>query len=296
MQHSLKVFVTVAEKQNFTRAAEELHMTQPAVSQFVQTLERSLGTKLLERSNKYVRLTKAGEIVYHHAKEILGLYARMQRLVEELMNTPKGDIAIGASLTFGEYILPHIIARLRKQFPLILPHITIGNTQEIAEAVAHHQLDLGIVEGHLANHGLCVEPFAEDAMYIIVSASHRWAQQTDVSAGELAQETWIVREAGSGTREAVEKMFAQFHICPQKILEFGSTQLIKEAVEAGLGITLLSHWAVRKEISLGTLRSLTIEGAPMTRQFSMVTRATAFHTKATEMLMELMRKWGIQEK
>lgn len=106
MDQALEVFVTVVEKGNFTRAAEELLMTQPAVSQYIRALERSLGTRLLDRSNKYVRLNKAGEIVYHHAKEILGLYTRMNTLVDDVMHRASGDLSIGSSYTFGEYLLP----------------------------------------------------------------------------------------------------------------------------------------------------------------------------------------------
>ncbi|MFK4997235.1 LysR family transcriptional regulator [Bacillus sp. N9] len=114
MDQHLRVFVIVAEKQNFSRAAEELHMTQPAVSQYIRALEDKIGTRLLERTNKYVRLNKAGEIVYHHAKEIIGLHTKMQNLVDDLVNKVSGPLSIGASYTYGEYVLPHIIANLKR--------------------------------------------------------------------------------------------------------------------------------------------------------------------------------------
>src|SRR5699024_12664168 len=110
MDQHLQVFITVAEKRNFSRAAEALHMTQPAVSQYIRLLEENFGVRLLERTNKYVRLNKAGEIVYHHAKEITGLYTRMHHLMDDLTHKARGPLAIGASYTFGEYVLPHIIA------------------------------------------------------------------------------------------------------------------------------------------------------------------------------------------
>lgn len=290
MDQSLLVFVTVVEKGNFTRAAEELHMTQPSVSQYIQTLERTVGTKLLERNSKYVRLNKAGEIVYHHAKEILGLYTRMQSLMDDLMHTASGNLSIGASYTFGEYILPHIIARLRNQYPLIKPTIIINNTKEITELVASHQLDIGIVEGDFKDEKLHIEPFAEDLMFIIISANHRYADRKEIHISDLCEETWIVREIGSGTREATEKMFAKLQFYPRNIMEFGSTQIIKESVEAGLGITLLSYWAVRKEISLGTLQVLKIKGLPISRNFSLIMQATQYHTKATEVFLDILRK------
>lgn len=146
MDQHLHVFVTVVEKGSFSRAAEELHMTQPAVSQYIKLLEQTYGETLLERSTKFVRLNKAGEIVYYHAKEIVGLYTKMQSLMDDLSNRASGPLSIGASYTFGEYVLPHFIAKLLEEFPLIKPRIVIGNTKEIAKLVVGHQLDVGIIE------------------------------------------------------------------------------------------------------------------------------------------------------
>ncbi len=289
MDHHLLVFVTVAEKQNFSRAAEALHMTQPAVSQYIQTLERTMGTKLLDRSNKFVRLNKAGQIVYHHAIEILGVYTKMQRLVDDLTTIASGVLSIGASYTFGEYVLPHIIARLREQYPLIKPAITIGNTQEIEELVTSNQIDLGIVEGEMKQEKLQIEAIAEDFMFIIISANHPLAKKKNPTISDLKEETWIVREVGSGTREATEGMFAKFKINPKSMMEFGSTQIIKESVEAGLGVSLLSQWVIRKELTLHKLHTLEIKGFPIARKFFLVTPSTKFQTKASELFIQLLR-------
>lgn len=289
MDQQLLVFVTVVEKENFSRAAEVLHMTQPAVSQYIQTLERTMGIKLLERSNKFVRLNKAGQIVYHHAKEILGLYHKMQGLVDDLTNNASGELAIGASYTFGEYVLPHIIANLSKQYPLIQPAITIGNTHEIEELVYNRTIDLGIVEGEIKNKKLQIEVIAEDFMFIIVSASHPLAKRKNLKLSDLEKETWIIREKGSGTREAAEGMFAKFQFFPKKIMEFGSTQIIKESVEAGLGISLLSQRVIHKEMSLRKLHILEIQGFPIIRNFFLITPLSEFQTKATELFFHILR-------
>ena len=290
MNHYLRVFVTVVERENFSRAAEELHMTQPAVSQYIRMLEREIGAKLLERSNKYVRLNKAGEIVYHHAKEIIGLHETMQSLVDDLTNHAKGSLSIGASYTFGEYILPHIIAKMNEKYPLIEPQIRIGNTKEIEECVRSHQLDVGIVEGEFNSDHLLIEPFAEDMMYIVVPSQHRFANSTkEISVSDLALETWIVRENGSGTRSATNELFRLLGLTPEKVMEFGSTQLIKESVEAGLGISLLSMWTIRKELSLATLQKVKVKGLPFTRKFSIVTQ-TPFQTKSVQVFLELIRE------
>jgi len=289
MDQALEVFVTVVEKGNFTRAAEELLMTQPAVSQYIRTLERSLGTRLLDRSNKYVRLNKAGEIVYHHAKEILGLYTRMNALVDDVMHRASGDLSIGSSYTFGEYLLPRMIASLRQQYPLIRPTITIGNTAEVAEMILRHEADIGIVEGDYQDERLHIEAFAEDEMVIVVPRGQRYEQLSEIPLAELQTETWIVREQGSGTREATERMFAASGFHPRQVVEFGSTQLIKESVEAGLGVTLLSRFVVRKELQLGTLHMLKPDGRPVIRRFSLILQKTPYHTKAVEVFLELLR-------
>lgn len=290
MDQQLAVFVKVAEKQNFSRAAEELHMTQPAVSQYIQALERTMGTTLLERSNKYVRLNKAGEIVYHHAKDILGLYTKMNDLIDDLTNKASGPLSIGSSYTFGEYVLPHLIAKMQKKYPLVSPKITIGNTKEIAELTLGNQLDVGIVEGHYHNKRLLIEPFAIDSMSVIASPQNRLAQMDgEVPISELEKETWIVRENGSGTREAVDKMFNQYRIAPKKCLEFGSTQIIKEAVEADLGISLLSDWAIRKELSLGTLNIIKAKELVIKREFSTVL-SSPFQTKALKVFLEIIHE------
>ncbi|MDP5275134.1 LysR family transcriptional regulator [Chengkuizengella axinellae] len=289
MDHQLLVFTTVVEKKNFSRAAEELHMTQPAVSQYIQSLEQQIGTRLLERSNKFVRLNMAGEIVYHHAKEILSHYTRMQYLVDDLMNKASGDLFIGASYSFGEYVLPGMISDLLENYPLIKPSITIRNSKRIVDLVVNNELEIGIVEGEFNQQSLNIEPFADDLMYVTMSANHRFANQSIVTKEELEAETWIVREEGSGTREATDKMFDRLQLNPQHKMEFGSTQVIKESVESGIGISLLSKWAIQRELSSGTLRLVEYEGLPVRRKFSIVTRTVPFQTKAMELFLKMLR-------
>lgn len=156
--------------------------------------------------------------------------------------------------------------------------------------ILRHEADIGIVEGDYQDEKLLIEAFAEDEMVVMVPRDGRYDHLQEVPLSELADETWIVREAGSGTREATERMFSRYHVHPKHIVEFGSTQLIKESVEAGLGVTLLSRWAVRKEIRLGTLHMLVPDGKLVARQFSWVTQKTPYHTKAVEIFLELLRQ------
>lgn len=247
MDQLLSVFISVADKRNFSRAAEGLHLTQPAVSQQIQLLEKYIGAKLFLRTNKSVKLTKAGEIVYLHAKEITGLYKRMSVLVNELYNEPTGLLKIGASYTFGEYVLPHILAKLRNLFPNIVPSVQIGNTRDIAKAIISHEIDVGIVEGDISHSNMYIKTVSTDQMYIVAGGKYPIYYNKEVTPSQVEQENWIVREEGSGTRDATDKLFQSLQIRPTKLMEFGSTQLIKEAVEAGLGISYLSELSVKKK-------------------------------------------------
>ncbi|MEJ8304467.1 LysR substrate-binding domain-containing protein [Saccharibacillus sacchari] len=283
MDQQLRIFMKVVEKGNFSRAADFLHMTQPAVSQHIRTLEQSVGAQLLERTNKYVRLTKAGEIVYAHARDILGLYGRMQHLVDDLSNHAGGPLTIGASYTFGEYILPRIVAELKSLYPDISPSVTIGNTFSIAEQVRTGELDVGIVEGHPRDmKELQAEGLAEDRM-VLVSSPSSPVESLD------AHHTWILRETGSGTREAADDVLERLGVTPAETLVFSSTQAIKEAVIAGLGISLLSQWAIRRELASGELKIIDVPLLPHIRQFSIVT-GSPFRTKALDVFLELLRE------
>ncbi len=291
MDKHLQLFITVAEKKSFSKAAEAHYMTQPAVSQYIRALEDQIGMRLLERTNKYVHLNKAGEIVYHYGKEILGLYTTMQNLVDDLTNKANGPLAIGASYTFGEYVLPRMIAELKRNYPDIEPTVTIGNTVRIADLVAGHQLDAGIVEGHFNRKDVHIEPFAEDEMFIVASPTSKLCSKEGLTHRDLENETWIVREKGSGTREATEKLFQIYGINPCRFMHFSSTQPIKESVAAGLGISLLSKWAIQKEVRYGDLKIIGIDGLPLLREFSIITKSP-FRTRALEVFLNLVRDNG----
>lgn len=282
-------YVAVAEEKSFSRAAEQLHTSQPAVSQHVQNLERRLSVKLLERSSKYVRLTKAGELVYEHGRQIMDLYASMERLVDDMMNRTSGPLSVGSSYTYGEYILPYAIAGFTAAFPEVNPIIHILNTREVVEQVGTGQLDLGITEGHYVTEQVRAEAFAGDEVVVVASSCHRLASALSVCADDLMDETWIIREEGSGTREITDSMLNEHHITPRSTMVFGSTQIIKESVEAGLGVTFLSKWTIRKELQLGTLTVLPFPEQPMKREFYLVRRVSEFHTKAMSAFADYLR-------
>ncbi len=288
----LQIFVSVAEKRSFSRAAAELHLTQPAITLHIQALEREVGARLLERTNRFVRLTKAGEIVYDHSTRILSIQAQMRRCLDDLIREASGPLSIGASFTFGEYALPHLLATFRALHPQVRPTAMIANTGQIAELVAVNRLDVGLVEGEVRLPSVLAEPVSEDALVVVAPPNFSPTSQsllTELRPVDLACEQWIVREPGSGTRAASDHFFTQTGLTADSALEFGSTQMIKEAVEAGLGLALLSRWTIRKELALGTLRELPLAGLPITRQLSMLTPAATFRTKALDEFVDFMR-------
>lgn len=286
MDALLLTFVTIVERKNFTRAAEELHLTQSAVSREIQVLEKKYCVKLFDRTNKYVRLTKAGEVLYHHAKDILIQYDRAEKLINDLTHSAQGVLEIGSGYTFGEYLLPRVIQEFKSLYPSIIPKITIKNSHRIVAQVLRRELDIGIVEGTLEMQGLVAEPFAQDEMVVIVSPMHRLAGRVDVEIDELRSETWILRELGSGTREVTNRVFFDVGLAPVSIMGFGSSQVIKEAVEAGLGISVISQWAIRKEIKYGILSSFKLRSIPITRNFCYLLPNTQFRTRATDLFVE----------
>nr|WP_142506184.1 LysR family transcriptional regulator [Melghirimyces algeriensis] len=280
MEQRLRVFVTVAKAKNFSRAAEQLHLTQPAVSQHIRSLEETFGTLLLERTNKSVRLTPAGEILLQEGEKILHQYERMERLIHDLTQGTGGPLSIGASYTFGEYVLPRIISAFGNQYPGVNPSVTIANTTEIAEGVRRRRLDIGIVEGEVHHQELTIRHVADDELMVVLPAEHPLSGQQITPLTNLANENWILREPGSGTRAVADSLFQNNHFTPLKVMEFGSIQTIKESVEAGMGITLLSPWAIRKEQFWGTLFPIRIKDCPLHRRFTALTHATSFHTQA----------------
>ncbi|QRF22280.1 LysR family transcriptional regulator [Alicyclobacillus sp. TC] len=289
MDQQLLAFITVAEEQNFTRAADKLHISQPAISQHIQSLEQRLDIKLLDRTNKFIRLNKAGEIAYHHAKEILNLYKQMNHLIHDMKNEASGSLNIGASFTFGEYVLPYLVAEFRDLYPKIHSTIQIANTHKIVEHVSKGNLDIGIIEGRLIDHRFVeVETFAEDTVVIVAANDHPIHQYKNSVLDKLSKETWIVRENGSGTREITDFVFQTYSISPSTLVEYGSTQVIKESVAAGLGLTVLSKWVVRRELEWKSLREIHISSSPIQRNFFIITQKSDFHTKSTLVFKEFL--------
>lgn len=290
MDRLLHVFITVAEQKNLTRAAEKLFITQSAVSQNIKLLEEHFNSKLLDRTNKRIQLTKSGEILYLHAKQIMKQYSLAGRMIDELKEGVSGPLTIGSGFTFGEYLLPTIISAFILQHPKINPKITIKNSIRIANQVKQKQLDIGIIEREMFDDELLTVPFAEDDMVVIVPKDFPLDNGSEITVSELADLTWIIRESGSGTRQVTDTMFARTQLAPKKLLEFGSTQVIKETVKKGIGISFMSKVSVKDEIDRGVMKALTIDTYKDSRTFYYVTNKSQHATKALELFIQQIRE------
>ncbi|MDP4125710.1 MAG: LysR family transcriptional regulator [Bacillota bacterium] len=282
----LKIFVTVAEQKNFSRAAEELYLSQPSVSLQIRNLENELGTKLIDRSPKHLELTQSGEILYGYAKHILQLQAKAKQEIDMLSNEVTGSLKVGASYTIGEYILPFVLAEFAAQYPNVDIEASIDNTEKITQKVRSNHLDLGLVEGEVHYPDLDIHHFMDDEIILVVPNHHALAGLPIVKEAQLQDQVWILREIGSGTRAFSDKLIKDWDIQAKKTYIFGSSQAVKQAVIAGLGIALVSSWIVRKELIAKELTTIRIKGNRLMRPFYLIKTSNHEMSKAMEVFKE----------
>jgi DNA-binding transcriptional LysR family regulator len=292
--HKLKVFCTVAETRSFSKTSEIIHLTQPAVSLQIQALEEMYETKLFDRSSSRVTLTPAGEVLYKYAKEILALYTAAEKVIGEMTGLVKGSITIGAGSTIGNYMLPSVISDFRKTHPKIKVHLSVANMQRIIELLNAGNINVGLVEGDVKRQKIVVDKLLSDELLLIVPTHHPWAKRKEVSVSELIEEPFILREAGSGTRQTIEKFLARHGITLHAMkvsMVLGTTQAIKEAVENGLGVSIVSRWAARKECKYGTLSMLSFKEEKILRNFSLITYKNSVSSHAVEEFLAYLKSY-----
>ena len=295
--HKLKVFCTVAETRSFSKASEIIRLTQPAVSLQIQALEEVYGTKLFNRSGCVITLTKAGDLLYRYAKEISALYASAEKEIGEFTGHVKGIITIGASSTIGNYVLPAVISEFRKKFPEVTVQLIIGNTKTVVDYLNAGNLDIALVEGEINKQKLIKEKLIPDEMVLIMSPHHPWGKRATVSLLEVTNEPFIFREEGSGTRQMIEKYFVKHGMSPQSIkiaFIMGSTESIKSAVEEGLGVSIVSRWAAKKESRYGTLKTATFKEDRFVRDFSLLYRKAKDSSFTLDKFLSFLKKYPFE--
>jgi LysR family transcriptional regulator, transcriptional activator of the cysJI operon len=277
----LVVFRAVAEHLSFRKAAEELYLTQPAVSQQIKALEEDLGVLLFDRSGTQARLTPTGEVLVKYARLSNELLVEAEHEVSALAGTHAGLLSLGASTTIAQYVLPSILGDFCKLNPRIHPTLISGNTEQVVEAVQTQKVQLGFIEGPARSREIQSEPFLNDELVLIVPAAHEWSERQVIDPGELAAVPLLLRERGSGTRRIIELALERHGIKKTSLrvaMELDSTEAIKSAVEAGLGAGILSKWAIAKDTRLGsTFRIVEIRSVRFPRQFLIIERKGPRH-------------------
>jgi LysR family transcriptional regulator, transcriptional activator of the cysJI operon len=271
----LRVFRAVAHRLNFRMAAEELLLTQSAVTQQIKALESELDVPLFDRAGGRVSLSPAGVALLPFAEKLAALSEEAREAVAATAGGGAGRLALGASQTIGQYLLPKLIAGFLQENPKAEISVLGGNTQTILEALVEHKVQLCLIEGPAMRRDVQVEPFMQDHMVCVVPAGHEWADE-EIQAEDLQQAKLVTRELGSGSRRIVEQAFEKAGLDLKKlrlVMTFDSTEGLLSAVEAGLGIAFVSRWAVRNQLALGTLKLARVRGLDLARMFSLATVA-----------------------
>lgn len=266
----LKVFRSVAAHLNFSRAAEELFLTQPAVTQQIKALEDELDVPLFDRSGGRISLSPGGKALLPYAEKLKSLADEAHAAVTSVAGNGGGNLAIGASQTIGQYLLPNLIAGFLRENPRVSITATSGNTDAMLDELVARKIQLALIEGPAQRKDIHVEPFMEDHMVLVVPASHEWADQ-EIDISLLKDAPLLMREFGSGSRRVVEQALLDAGLKKKDLktrMELDSTEGLLSAVEAGLGVTFVSRWAVRNQLTLGTLRLARVPELKLSRMLS----------------------------
>lgn len=271
----LKVFRTVADESSFRRAAERLHLSQPAVSQQVQALEAELGVALFDRGKGRVRLTEAGAALLPYARKGARLAEEALTALDIARGETAGTLRIGASLTVAQYILPRMLGGFRELHPRVDLAVISGNTENILAALARSDIDLGIIEGPASSRDVFRQRILEDRLVLIVGRKYPWPPKVPVPLRALTQVPLLMRERGSGSRHVVELALRRDGLRLKDLhvaMDLDSIVAIISAVEAGLGAGFVSEWAIQKELRLGTVRVIPVEGLDIRRDMTLIRR------------------------
>jgi DNA-binding transcriptional LysR family regulator len=272
----LETFCRVAALKSFSRAADDLFLTQPTVSGHILSLERFLSLRLFDRTSREIRLTKAGEMFLRYASKILTVRKDLLNALSEFSQGIRGELSLGASTIPGEYLLPRLIGDFKREHPRFAFSLKISDTKDIVQELLQGHIEFGLIGAKVDHPSLHHESFEEDEIIIIAPSDHPLSRKRSVGFEDLLKEPWIIREEGSGTQMTVEralrkkeKSLKDFNVA----IEMGSTSSVKEGVKAKLGLAFISRRAVEEELNRNLFTSITLEGLKsISRQIYIVTQ------------------------
>ena len=266
----LKIFCKVVEKGSFSKAAEDVLLSQPTVSSHMKDLEEYFGCRLIDRIGRRLVLTGAGELLYSRASKLLAMHDQMVAEMADYQGRVGGRLVVGGSTIPSGYILPGLIGAYRKSYPDVTVLLVVGDTAKIVSNILDGEVELGVVGGRVNESGIVQEGILIDEMKLVVHSSHPWAGRRSVRASELVTQPFIVRERGSGTLEAFEAAIAvkglkisDFNI----VAQIGSTEAVIQGIKNGIGVSVLSSVAVEEYVREGVLAMVSVSDIDLTRMF-----------------------------
>jgi DNA-binding transcriptional LysR family regulator len=292
--HHVKAFCTIVSEGSFSRAAERLHLTQPTISAQIQSLEKSLRTRLFDRSAQGISLTQPGRIFHPYALQLLELSERAEQTMDELQGLKHGKVEVGASTVPGHYLLPQALTQFKAAHSGLEVTLSVSNSQDIRNGVREGRFELGMVGERVRDERLTYEQLAQDRLVVAMRPEHPLATRSSLRAAELVGEPLVIREHGSGTRSALERELAALGLSTGDLnifMELSSIEASKLAIRAADALAVLSEWSVRDEARLGLLHVATLEGVTVERDLFLVKRAHGFLSVASEAFLSFFRHY-----
>lgn len=288
----LQVFHAVARHLSFTKAAEALFMTQPAVTFQIKQLEEHFNMRLFERGHGRISLTTAGEIVLEYAEKILALSSELDTRLGEMSGQMRGPLLVGASTTIAEFMLPRILGEFNSLYPQVRARLTVANSEAIENRIAERSLDVGLIEIETKNQNLLSEVCCEDELQVICTPDYPLSGMRSVTPQVLLDYEFVSREQGSGTRDVTDSYFREAGVSPDRLktlMELGSPEALKGVVSTGLGFAILSRASVDKEVQLGSLIAIPLQPR-LTRRLSLLSPKGKFRSRVVTTFMEFAKR------
>jgi DNA-binding transcriptional LysR family regulator len=288
----LRVFHAVAKHLSFTKAADALFMTQPAVTFQVRQLEEHFDTRLFDRAQGHIALTAGGIVAYEYAERILALDAELDARLKDISGQNSGPLLIGASTTIAEFLLPRILGEFKSRHPAVVPRLFVGNSESVQERVAERSLDLGFIEGDSHLPSLVNDLCCQDELRVVCAPQHALAKRESIAPEALTEHAYIGREPGSGTRQVIDHYLQKAGLALDAldvVMQASSPEALKGLVVTGLGFAIMSRATVAKEVRLGELVEVALS-PPLVRQLAVVYPKERFHSRLIEEFVQLAKQ------
>ena len=288
----LKVFVTAAEEMNFSRAAQRLHLSQSAVSQNIQSIERTYRVELFVRHGRSVQLSEAGKSILPMARDVLNSARLLEDALSNVNGEVAGDLSIGCATTSGRYFIPNLLASFQRDYPHVRTRVSLMRRQDVLDGLLDQTLNIGIIGRFVEHRDLQIQPLLEDRVILIVPAHHPWANLKQVKPADVLEQPFISREVNSGTYEVLFDNLRRHGIDPDNlnvVMQLGDAEAVEMAVEKGIGITFISEMMAARSLALGRVKKVAVEGFNVTQPVYMVRHVSRMFTHAEAKFWEFVK-------